>query len=75
MAYKIGSKDMILLMMTYESPEGVDHIVNETMRSQDVIKLEIDRAADGNYLKQPLIFSDYRIIVPWDLLNSCIFKM
>ena len=36
-AYKIGSKDMLLLMVTRKPPTGANKIVQETIRSHDII--------------------------------------
>ena len=36
-AYKIRSKDMLSLMMTYKPPEGENNIVQATIKARDII--------------------------------------
>ena len=45
------------------------------IQGNDIVFNEIASIKDGFFLKQPLMLMDPNISIPWDLINSCIYRM
>ena len=74
-AHKIGNKDMLSLFMAFQEQNG-SNLIHETMQANDIINHETKtRLEAGFYLKQPLMFLDAKMIMPWDMMNSFIFNL